>query len=269
MVVTAIISMVFGLIGLVSSMVLMAEKSGKASKTMSVIGLGFLVFGAFTIPAPGPGDRPRDQRGDAPAPITGETAATEPAGSGSGPDSTLSGRIIAVDPGHGGGDPGAIGPAGTLEKDITLSVSKYLMLFLEEAGAEVVATRLEDRNLSTRERQAVANHATADAFVSIHVNAHDLESVMGTETYYYPNHPRSEDLAQGIQDRIAEALDSRDRGIRQTSFAILRGAQMPAVLVECLYLSSPVEEQRLLEPEVRQTIARAILRALEEFFGEP
>lgn len=266
---TAIISMLFGLVGIISSIVIVADESGKASKTMSVIGLGFLVFGALTIPPPALGESPGDQGVDPPVSISDALErTTDPAGSEN-DSSTLKGRIIAVDPGHGGPDPGAIGPGGTLEKDITLSISNYLIVFLEEAGAQVVATRREDRDVARGERQGVANRAGADALISIHVNAHDLDAVVGTETYYHSNHPRSEHLAQEVQDRLVEGLGSRDRGIRHESFSILRGAHMPAVLVECLYLSSPLEEERLLDPGVRRTIARAILRALEAFFDEP
>jgi len=90
---------------------------------------------------------------------------------------------IVIDPGHGGKDPGAIGPDGRKEKDITLEVSKLLAKRLQAEGLEVFLTREKDRFIPLEERTAFANKHKADLFVSVHVNAHADEAIRGVETY--------------------------------------------------------------------------------------
>ena len=92
-------------------------------------------------------------------------------------------RII-IDPGHGGKDPGAIGPAGEKEKDITLAVSKELAARLNEDGFEIFLTRKDDTFIPLEERTAFANKKKADLFISVHVNANEKVSLRGVETYF-------------------------------------------------------------------------------------
>jgi N-acetylmuramoyl-L-alanine amidase len=92
-------------------------------------------------------------------------------------------RII-IDPGHGGKDPGAIGPAGEKEKDITLAVSKELAARLHEDGYEILLTRKDDTFIPLEKRTAFANKKKADLFISVHVNANDKVSLRGVETYF-------------------------------------------------------------------------------------
>ncbi|HVN72293.1 MAG TPA: N-acetylmuramoyl-L-alanine amidase, partial [Desulfomonilia bacterium] len=91
---------------------------------------------------------------------------------------------IVIDPGHGGKDPGAIGPGGAKEKDITLAVSKSLASRLREGGIEVFLTRNGDTFIPLEERTAFANKKKAKLFISVHVNANDRESFQGIETYF-------------------------------------------------------------------------------------
>ena len=99
------------------------------------------------------------------------------------PDKHKISRII-IDPGHGGKDPGAIGPAGEKEKDITLAVSKELAARLHEDGYEILLTRKDDTFIPLEKRTAFANKKKADLFISVHVNANDKVSLRGVETYF-------------------------------------------------------------------------------------
>ncbi len=92
-------------------------------------------------------------------------------------------RII-IDPGHGGKDPGATGPRGEKEKDITLAVSKELAARLHEDGYEIFLTRTDDTFIPLEERTAFANKKKADLFISVHVNANEKVSLRGVETYF-------------------------------------------------------------------------------------
>jgi N-acetylmuramoyl-L-alanine amidase len=105
------------------------------------------------------------------------------------PTSTVSGlRKIVLDPGHGGKDPGAIGPGGLAEKDLVLSIAKKLALKLKsEMGIEVVLTRKDDRFIALEDRTALANTEDADLFLSLHMNASPNGEARGVETYYLDN----------------------------------------------------------------------------------
>lgn len=91
---------------------------------------------------------------------------------------------IVIDPGHGGKDPGAVGPRGEKEKDITLAVGKELAERLEHDGFNVFLTRKTDVYIPLEERSAFANRKNADLFISIHLNANETESLRGIETYF-------------------------------------------------------------------------------------
>jgi N-acetylmuramoyl-L-alanine amidase len=105
------------------------------------------------------------------------------------PEATSGGlRKIVLDPGHGGKDPGAIGPNGAAEKDIVLSIAKKLAARLKnEMGVEVVLTRKDDRFIPLEDRTAIANNEDADLFISLHMNASVNPEARGIETYYLDN----------------------------------------------------------------------------------
>jgi N-acetylmuramoyl-L-alanine amidase len=125
---------------------------------------------------------------------TGDEGAEEPAGPV---------RRIVVDAGHGGHDPGAIGPRRVREKDVTLAMAKRLAKRLRDAGFEVVLTRKDDRFIALEERTAIANTARGDLFVSIHANAHPRRTRGGVETYFLNTD----------SDRYAARLAARENGL--------------------------------------------------------
>ncbi|HWI54911.1 MAG TPA: N-acetylmuramoyl-L-alanine amidase, partial [Desulfobacteria bacterium] len=142
---------------------------------------------------------------------------------------SINGKIIVLDPGHGGWDNGATGVTGLKEKDFNLDTALRIRDNLIALGATVIMTREDDPFISLTERGRIANDAQADAFVSIHANANTNPAVKGTSTYFYAlNQPEQrERLAALVQDKLAASLGTRDIGVLQANFAVLRGTNMP------------------------------------------
>jgi N-acetylmuramoyl-L-alanine amidase len=136
-------------------------------------------------------------------PGAASAAAGEPAGPGSGEETDRPIKRIVVDAGHGGHDPGAIGPTRVREKDVTLAIARRLAVKLRAAGFEVVLTRSDDRFLALEERTALANAARGDLFVSVHANAHPRRIRTGVETYFL----------NVTDDRYAARLAARENGV--------------------------------------------------------
>ena len=178
--------------------------------------------------------------------------------------SPLKGKTIMVMAGHGGEDPGAIGPRNTYEKDMTLDSALILKKLLLEAGAKVELIRESDISVSLRQRVTLANNSKSDATVSIHFNASKWKHLIGTETYYY----KKEDyvLAQHIHKHMLINLKRPDREIRRARFYELNHTNMPCVLVESAYISNQWEEMLIRNKSFREKIAQGIFNGLEEYF---
>lgn len=185
-----------------------------------------------------------------------------PSASGSG--------LIVIDPGHGGGDPGAVSRHfGLREKDVTLDISLRLKASLEVRGFRVVMTRENDRDVSWAfspdavelgARTAVANTRNADLFVSIHCNSSTSSAHHGTELHWFK--PADLTLAKALEGALENATGFTDKGIIRNRFFVLRHTTMPAVLVETAYLSNYTDAARLGDPAVRQRIADGLAEAL-------
>ena len=188
---------------------------------------------------------------------------------------SIKGKIVVVDAGHGGYDPGAIGITGLQEKSYNIETALLLQDKLTALGATVILTRDDDSFISLNTRATVANQAYADIFVSIHANSSENPSVYGTSTYYYaPSSDQSlyaqlsqrKELAAQVQDKLAEALGTRDIGILQANFAVLRETQMPSILVETAFLSNSEDEALLKDSEFRDKAAQAIADGIAGYF---
>jgi N-acetylmuramoyl-L-alanine amidase len=173
--------------------------------------------------------------------------------------------VIALDPGHGGRDPGAVGVDGILEKDIVLLVAHQVRHLLQERGYEVVMTRTDDREVLLQPRVDIAVQANATLLVSIHANALDRSSVHGIETYYL--RPDSAELAAILHRSLVRATGAADRGVRRARFFMVRETPvgMPSVLLELGYVTSPTEGRKLATPEYQAILARAIAEGIETF----
>jgi len=181
-------------------------------------------------------------------------------------------KKIMIDPGHGGRDPGAVGPSGVQEKVITLAVVKQVASILAPV-AEVKLTRDGDialgANLSAdlTARTNAANNWGADCFVSIHCNSAADHSAHGTETYHYPGSTLGAALAQAIHSKLIPALGLTDRGVKEANFAVLRQSKCPAALVELAFISNVAEEKLLNTPAFQAKAARAVAEGIAQFLG--
>jgi N-acetylmuramoyl-L-alanine amidase len=174
--------------------------------------------------------------------------------------------VVVIDPGHGGYDRGGMPGQRLPEKVFTLDVAKRLARILRnDSGIKVVLTRDDDSFVSLTERTNIANqHARQNAvFVSIHFNAGRRQGAFGIETYY--NNQRGYRLAALIHPRVIRAMGSIDRGIRHRGFWVLRRNRLPAVLVECGFLTNPMEAGRLSDSRSRERLARAIAAAIVRY----
>ncbi len=171
--------------------------------------------------------------------------------------------VIAVDPGHGGRDPGAVGINGLQEKVVTLDISRKLAQSLQERGIQAVLTRNDDRELDLAPRVLRASQVQARAFVSVHANAFSQPSVNGLETYYYSS---GLPLAQAIHRNILNRIQIRDRGVKRANFYVLRQTTMPAVLVEVGFITGREDGPRLAQASYRQSMATAIREGIISHF---
>jgi N-acetylmuramoyl-L-alanine amidase len=193
---------------------------------------------------------------------------------------------IVLDPGHGGKDPGNR-TGGHCEKTCTLALANALRDQLKNAGFNVILTRTKDRFVDLAARPDLANRQHADLFVSLHFNATETgkAEVSGPETYCITPVGASSSNAQGeganhgicpanqvedkslllayqVQKSLVRTLGAEDRSVRRARFAVLRDANMPAILVESGYMTHPVEGQRILDAGYQKMIATAIMRGI-------
>lgn len=189
----------------------------------------------------------------------------------------LKNKVIAIDPGHGGTDPGAIGLARIQEKTVTLAVAFKVKDLLEKAGAKVLMTRETDRDVFAPNDSAVdelkarvtpANLRKADIFLSIHANSFVNRTVGGTATYYYQKSQYDAMLAQNIQAGVVQSAGLSNRGSFPANFYVVKRTLMPAALVEMGFLSNPDEEKLLNDPVFEQKVAQGIVQGMERFFAQ-
>lgn len=183
-------------------------------------------------------------------------------------------RLIVIDPGHGGYQPGATSITGKKEKDFNLVVSHKLNNRLNELGYNTLMTRKEDTALGLYERPAMANELNADIFVSIHANAFpNNPAIQGIEILYCPaynseikekdQHP----LAQSVLDALLKSTGAKSRGIiKRPKLVVLRESRMPSILVEAGYLTNAAEEKLLFTDEYQNKIVDGIVNGIVNYF---
>ncbi|MDF2633344.1 MAG: cell wall hydrolase/autolysin [Pelosinus sp.] len=184
----------------------------------------------------------------------------------------LQGKVIVVDPGHGGSDAGAIGPNHVAEKNVTLAIGNDLQKLLSDGGATVIMTRTSDQDVATEavsdieELQArvdIANQGNADLFISIHTDAF-AEHGTGTTTYFYPG--SNDDLARVVQDSMVSQLNLYDRGSQPSDYYVLKHTNMPAILTEAAFISNPNEERLLISRDFNKKVAFGIYNGIKNYF---
>ncbi len=276
--------------------------SGKASSTLAV---QVRSTASASIASQPPKSSPSESKSAAPAaPEARVLAAHAPPEAGRD-------VVVAVDAGHGGEDPGASGPAGTHEKNVTLAIAKQLVERLNrEPGVHAMLTRDRDVFVPLRERAERARRAGADLFVSIHADSVRDQDVEGASVYVLSERGASSEAARILADRenaadlrgvplagrgqslasvlvdlsqtaalggsaeaagnVLNALDAvgaiRKREVQYAAFVVLKAPDMPSMLVETAYISSPGEEAKLRDPSYQARLADAIGGGVLKYF---
>ncbi|WP_226585715.1 N-acetylmuramoyl-L-alanine amidase CwlD [Halobacillus litoralis] len=197
--------------------------------------------------------------------------------------SPLSGKVIVLDPGHGGVDGGAVGKDGTEEKVITLQMAEYLRDYLQQAGALVYMTRYDDMDLaaedtsglSRRKSEDIRNRVQyikekeADIYLSLHLNAIPSSKWSGAQTFYNPTIEESENLAKFIQSEIRSNIGNTKReALGLTNIYILKHADAPGALVEAGFLSNERERELLKSDDYQRKMAASIYQGILRYVTE-
>jgi len=187
----------------------------------------------------------------------------------------VSRKVVVLDPGHGGWDPGKVGSGDVLEKNINLEIALKLQSLLEQGGATVLMTRIEDEALGRgktsdlRTRANLAGTSNADVIISIHQNSYPAENVTGTQVFFYEGSENSRRLAMYIQAEAKQFLGqiTNREAKADSTYYILRQTAIPAVIVECGFLSSSAETRLLVDGEYQERMAWAIYKGILEYFN--
>lgn len=212
---------------------------------------------------------------------------------------------VVIDPGHGGKDPGAIGPSGVKEKDVTFAIAKRLSKILKQnLEVEVHLTRQEDEFIPLDRRTEIANQLRADLFISVHTNAAWDSQARGAETFYNSRYAygegaeevavrenaalgadelsfsakniiwdliqnqyrqESKKLSQYVQKKIVQTCNISNRGVKSAPFYVLRGASMPAILVEVGFVSNAWEESKLKKAQYQKLLSLGVYKGIAEY----
>jgi len=186
-------------------------------------------------------------------------------------------RVIAIDAGHGEWDPGKQS-RNVSEKDINLEISEKLQSLFELNGAIVFSTRSDDTALAGRKREdlssraRIANSAGADIYISIHQNSFESASVSGAQVFYHESSEKSKALAELIQNRLNSFVGThKGQTMKRTAksgetYYVLKKTEMPAVIVECGFMSNRRDLELLQDEEFQEKIAWAIYLGVSDYF---
>jgi N-acetylmuramoyl-L-alanine amidase len=208
-----------------------------------------------------------------------------------GSDSTVSGilavnavsnanKTVIIDAGHGGVDGGAVGINNVLEKDLTLDIAQILNELFTSAGYDVIMSRTDDRMLyddsangkrkmqDLKNRVLLAKENPDSVFVSIHMNSFPQEKYSGTQIYYSPNTPESGDMAQIIREYVRNYIqpdNNRETKKAGSQIYVMDKISVPAVLIECGFISNYGEAERLCDSVYRHELSFVIFCALNDY----
>lgn len=188
---------------------------------------------------------------------------------------SLEKKVIVVDAGHGGQDPGKVVDQGEAEKEINLKIAGYLSQYLKQGGAMVIMSRKTDEALAEskrgdlRERRRLADGDDVDAFVSIHQNFYPSENVKGAQVFYPKASAEGKALADSIQSRLREIADNANQRVikENNSYYMLKNTEKASVIVECGFLSNPEENKLLNSEEYQKKIAWSVYIGIADYFA--
>lgn len=191
-------------------------------------------------------------------------------------------KVIMIDPGHGGIDPGAVGRTGVLEDEINLQIGLKLRKLIEQFGGIGLMIREDDsglysegsarirekKNEDLRERHKMINESDADIFISIHLNFFPQSQYYGAQCFYNKGDEEGKKLAELIQAELIDVI--KNNNIRKAksidTVYLLKNNKMPSVLVECGFLSNPEEERLLKDENYQEKLAWAIFMGIMKYF---
>lgn len=193
-------------------------------------------------------------------------------------------KTFLVDPGHGGTFPGRVNEDKVLEKEINLDIALKLDQLLEETGAQVIMTRRADTDLippeskeeklllqqraDLEQRIKMSEQSKADYFISIHCNSIPNDKWQGAQTFYNPEDPESQKLAQAIQQMLVEQLGDYDReALPREDTYLFKNAAVPTIIVECGFLSNQEEAAKLQDPAYQQQLAWAVYLGINNYLS--
>lgn len=193
-------------------------------------------------------------------------------------------RVIALDAGHGGIDPGKVGNTGVTEEELNLKIALKLRKIIEQNGGIVVLTREDENGLYTeksttvkekktedlKKRRSLVDESEPDIFISIHLNSFPEEKYYGAQAFFKKDCVASEKLANDIQEEIRNIVDKDNKRVPQPrdSIFLIREVEKPAVLIEGGFLSNRNEERLLKSEKHQEKIAWAIYVGINKFFNE-
>ncbi|MEK3729883.1 MULTISPECIES: N-acetylmuramoyl-L-alanine amidase [Lysinibacillus] len=181
----------------------------------------------------------------------------------------LQNRIIILDPGHGGKDPGTV-KGSVSEKSITLKVSTQVKQLLENAGAKVYMTRTGDTYPSLQDRVDFTQANYGEIFVSVHVNSAANASAQGTETYYAIStgdmYQEDIDLATFVNNQIVNNLNMKNRGVKQEQYYVIRNMVIPSILVELGFLTNTEDHNKMTNDQYVKLFAESIYNGILQYY---
>lgn len=185
--------------------------------------------------------------------------------------------IIVLDAGHGGSDPGKIGINQVLEKDVNLAITMKIKGMLEKEGVSCVLTRETDERLDEngkeftkaadmKDRVNIMNEIHPKLVVSVHQNSYTSPEIKGAQVFYYESSTESEEIAEIIQEELRKVDSTNKRQIKGNStYYLLKKTEVPAVIVECGFLSNPEEAEKLATEEYQEKMAEAIVKGIKSY----
>ncbi len=193
-------------------------------------------------------------------------------------------KVVIIDAGHGSPDGGAISNSGIMEKDINLAIAQKLQALLEQTGSVAVITRADDnsihdpgkttirakKNSDLKNRKKIMEESQADVFISIHLNKFEQSQYYGAQVFYAAGTEQSKVLAEMIQKELIQTIDNgntRKAKPAANNIYLLRDAVIPAVIVECGFLSNPEEERLLQTDQYQKKLAWSIYIGLMKYFN--
>lgn len=186
-------------------------------------------------------------------------------------------KIIVLDAGHGGKDPGKVGVNGILEKDINLQIARKMKIYLEKSGFSVIMTREDDeisgeegytKSQDMKARVSLINEIKPDIAVSIHQNSYTDSEVSGAQVFYYSGSEEGKKYAEIIQNELLIFDEENHRKEKSNdNYYLLTRTKTPTIIIECGFLSNYKEAEKLAKEEYQEEISKVIVRGIESCFG--